>query len=266
MTAKKTPVKKTSAKAAVKKTPVKKSPVKKTPAKAERSPQAKTKKSAPGAKSRSQDVVPDLFQILRNALQDTNSINERLRAATPGNADLTPQQRRRLFGVQARKLGFIVKAMDIANARPQFVPPNLSMQNMTTLQRNLEEARLLLATIDQLRRTTDDYLLTGNNALYRGALDIYGMLRAMARLRVPGAQDLFNILRRFFRTGPRSGEGEPTNRELEHEFNSILHGRADGELLIKNETPHMVGGGREVVENVSKRGKRAAEIKVKEEE
>ena len=244
---------------------------KKTPAKAKTivsKPKAKPVQDvampADVAKLQHSDIVTNLFQVFRKAHMEVIGTNATLQGAMPGNADLTPMQRRRLFGVQARKLGFITKAFEIANVRPQFVPPNLSMQNMTTLQGNLEEARVLLATIDQMRRMIDDYMLVHNDALYRGALGIYGMLRAMARLRVQGAQDLFNILRRFFRNRRRPGEAEPTLHELEREFNSILHGHADGEMVIKNESPHMTGGVHEVVENVSKRGKHGAEVEVKE--
>ena len=237
---------------------------KKTPAKPKTVAKNPQIKPVPGvampadvAKLQHSDIVTNLFHVFRKAHMEVIGTNATLQGAMPGNADLTPMQRRRLFGVQARKLGFITKAFEIANVRPQFVPPNLSMQNMTTLQGNLEEARVLLATID-------DYMLVHNDALYRGALGIYGMLRAMARLRVQGAQDLFNILRRFFRNRRRPGEAEPTLHELEREFNQLLHGHADGKMVIENESPHVSGGVHEVVENVSKHGKRAAEIEVKE--
>ena len=266
MSAKKTPVKKVPVKAAAKKTTVKK-----TPAKAKtivRKPKTKPiqDEAMPigGADIQASDIVNNLFHVFRKAHMDSILINSTLQGALPGNADLTPMQRRRLFGVQARKLGFIVKALEIATVRPQFVPPNLSMQNMTTLQGNFEEARVLLATVDQTRRLIDDNMLLTSDALYRGALGIYGMLRAMAALRVPGAQDLFDILRRFFIFRRRPGETEPTEAELNRDFNRLVHGKADGEMVIKNESPRMTGGVHEVADNVRKRGKRGAEIVVRE--
>ena len=266
MSAKKTPVKKTPAKSAVKKTPVKN-----TPAKAKTIVREPKAKPVPGemmitedGEARIPDIVNNLFHVFRKAHMEVIGINYTLQGAMPGNADLTPQQRRRLFGVQARKLGFITKAMEIGTVRPQFVPPNLSMQNMTTLQGNVEEARLLRVTIDQMRRAVDDYILVGNDALYRGALGIYGILRAMAALKVPGAQDLFDILRQYFTLRRRPGEAEPTIHELESKFNRLVHGKADGEIVVRNESPRMTGGEREVVENVSRRGKRGAEIRMKE--
>ena len=259
-----------------KKVPVKKTPVKKTSAKLQT--QAKTKsqtktrtititeKSAMEMEPKVLGEIPNVVPEVKKAFDEIHVATWHLQQALPGNLDLTPQQRQRLLGVQAKKLGFIVKALEIVDARPFFAPPHLSIPDLMRLQANLEEVRKLLAMVDQLRRYLDDYLLSGNDTLYRGALAIYGQLQAQARMRVLGAQDLFNILRKFFNRRRRPGETEPTERELEREFHSILHGKADGEMIIKNEAPHMTGGVHEVVENVRKRGKRGAEIKVKEEE
>ena len=73
-----------------------------------------------------------------------------------------------------------------------------------------------------------------------------------------------NVLRQFFRTGPRSVEGEPSLRELEREIDSVLHKHADGKIVIENESPHLVGGKHKVVADVQKRGKRGAKIEVEE--
>ena len=49
---------------------------------------------------------------------------------------------------------------------------------------------------------------------------------------------------------------EPTYDELERDVKGLLHGHADGEIVIKNETHRVKSGVREVVDNVH-RGKSA---------
>ena len=281
MSTKKTPIKKTPAKTSVKKTPLKKTsakpPVKKTTTKTTtKKRQTKSETSAAGETFAAFPSLPDmhmwilgdvpnLIPQISKIFQDIYIATDKTQQLLPGNANLTPLQRRRLFGVQSRKLGFITKALEIVAARPFFAPPHLSMPDLNRLAANLEEIRQLLALVNQLSRFLDDNLLVGNDTLYRGALAIYRQLQAQARMGVPGAQDLFNILRQFFiLRRPRPGETQPTVHELERKLHSILHGTADGEIVVKNESPHMVGGVHEVVENVRTRGKRGAKIEVEE--
>ena len=40
--------------------------------------------------------------------------------------------------------------------------------------------------------------------------------------------------------------------ELERDIKRLIHGKADGEIIIKNERPNMVGGVHEVIDNVHK--------------
>jgi hypothetical protein len=40
--------------------------------------------------------------------------------------------------------------------------------------------------------------------------------------------------------------------ELERDIKRLIHGKADGEIVIKNESPHVQGGLHEVIDNVHK--------------
>jgi hypothetical protein len=66
---------------------------------------------------------------------------------------------------------------------------------------------------------------------------------------VPGAEELFQALRNFFNRRRRTGE-EPTEHELELDFKRLIHGKADGEIIIKNEAPHITEGVHKVIDNV----------------
>ena len=270
----KAPVKaKAKAKAPVKATAKAKAPVKKSAARSARSVLAtqSLSLSAPAltlaAHFAALRAAPNVVPILTKAFHEIIDTTVMVQNALPGGPDLTGAQRRRLFSARARKWGFITKTWETIDAWPDFAPPNFSIPEMSKMMANAENARQLLTLVQQLAQFLDDYLLTTNDELYRDGLRVYGTLREQARARVPGAEKLFAILRQFF-TLHRRGRAatEPTEAELEREFRQLVKKRADGEIIIKNESPHMVGGVHEVVENVRKKGKRGAEIKVEEEE
>ena len=212
--------------------------------------------------------VANVLPVLLKAFQDITNTTVQIQNALNVELDLTGTQRRRLFSARARKWGFITKSWETITTWPDFAPSNFSIPDMTKLMANPEQTRQLLTLVNQLSRFLDDYLLTCHDTLYRDGLRIYRNLQEQARARVPGAEDLYQILRQFFhlRRRPRATNAEPTMREMKRDINRVLHGTADGEIIIKNESPHMVGGVHEVIDDVRPRGKRGAEIRVKESE
>ena len=71
----------------------------------------------------------------------------------------------------------------------------------------------------------------------KDALRIYGALREQSHNRVPGAQ--------------------PTEHELEMDFKRLIKGKADGEMLVEHESPHISGGVHTVVDDVHKHSGKA---------
>jgi hypothetical protein len=55
---------------------------------------------------------------------------------------------------------------------------------------------------------------------------------------------------------------KPTEMELERDIKCLIYGEANGEIVIKNEPPHIGGGLHEVIDNVHK-GKSAFKGNVK---
>jgi hypothetical protein len=56
-------------------------------------------------------------------------------------------------------------------------------------------------------------------------------------------------------------------KELERDFMKMIHGKADGEIVIKNNQPHFIEGKREIIDNVRKGRaaiKETAEAEIKE--
>jgi hypothetical protein len=108
-----------------------------------------------------------------------------------------------------------------------------------------------MLVLQQFQQLAAGAFMQQADVCYREALRVYGSLREQARARVPGAEPLFQALMTFFRRRRRQG-AEPTEHELELDFKRLVHGKADGEIIIKNESPKMTEGVHKVVDDVHK--------------
>jgi len=168
--------------------------------------------------------------------------------------DVAPSEaeRRRLRGSGIRRYGFIDKVSDTATGNPEFIPPFMNLDDLKDLVRQIEVLRNISANLQQmLRMVNDELLITGDEA-FRIALMYYNTVRDASRRRVPGAAALFNMLRPFFTSSARRSSDEPTESEIERDVKALLHGKKDGEIIIKNESPHTSGGVHEVIDDVHK--------------
>ena len=179
------------------------------------------------------------------------------------NENLTSLDRRRLTGAGVRNNGFMDKAFDIMVDNPQFAPPNFDLALLRWNMREMEDFRQLFLVLQQFTQLASNAYLLQADHCYRESLRIYSTLQEQARNRVPGAQPLFNALRTFFSRTRRQPADEPTYNEVERDVKRLLHGTADGEIVIKNETPRVKSGVREVVDNVH-RGKSAFKEEIEE--
>ena len=77
-------------------------------------------------------------------------------------------------------------------------------------------------------------------------------LQEQARNLVEGAEPLFRVLQTFFSRRRKSSNEEPMKMEVERDIKKLLHGKEDGEIIIKNERPQIGSGLHEVIDNVHK--------------
>ena len=165
--------------------------------------------------------------------------------------ELSPAERRRLQGASQRRYGFIDEISDVMQYNPQFIPANVDEEDFKDDIRKFELIRNINITLQQVLRLTQDIQLVMADNLYRQALSYYGAVRDSALRRVEGAQVLFERLRQFFRRTRPMGE-EPTEPEVERDTRALLHGKKEGEVIIRSETPHLVGGNRTVIDETHK--------------
>jgi site-specific DNA-cytosine methylase len=165
-------------------------------------------------------------------------------------ANLTPQERTRLIGAGIRNYGFIEKTRDVGKDNPAFLPPHFDMTEFSDSLHDFDIIRQLYLIIEKFETLISDSMLIRSNDLYRDALRVYNGLKEQAKGRVPGARDLFDALEPFFKRR-RVSESEPTQKEELRKLKSIVKGKTEGEILVRNIKPKTTGGVREVIEENS---------------
>jgi len=185
-------------------------------------------------------------------IQEVDALMQRFIDTEGLGGGLTSTDRRRLVGVGVRNNGFIDKAFDIARDNPQFMPAHFDVEALNQNMTDLENLRQLMWVLQQFLQVVNNAFMVHADSCYRDALRIYSSLQEQARNRVDGAQPLFNALRTFFSKTRRQPADEPTEMELERDIKRLIHGKEDGEIIIKNESPHVTGGLHEVIDRVHK--------------
>ena len=74
----------------------------------------------------------------------------------------------------------------------------------------------------------------------------------MTDSRVDAAESIYNELHEFFRNMGQHETAEPTQKKIKRDVDALLHGRKDGEVIIKNIKPKTTGGKRKVIDETFK--------------
>jgi hypothetical protein len=206
-------------------------------------------KSTTAGHSASTAQQKDLDTIIRELIAELEGKMHFFMEEENVETSLTSTDRRRLFSAGVRNYGFIDKAFDIARDNPSFMPPHFDIGTLNTNLRQLEDLRQLMLTLQQFLQLVTNAFMLKADFCYRDALRIYASLQEQTKNKIPGAEPLFNALKTYFKRR-RMESDEPTEIELEHDIKRLVHGTADGEIIIKNESPHITGGFHKVVDSV----------------
>nr|AGS54120.1 hypothetical protein [uncultured bacterium contig00021] len=224
-------------------------------------PKSKAEKGAESsAKGRAQAAAPkkgkeawDTGEIGGIVSAVEQMLNEFMSAHVDDDSAMTGRERLRLFGAGVRNYGFIEKAWDIVRENPQFAPSQFDVAQFGADIESFDMFRQLYFLLEKFLQVVNEAMLTRSDALFREALRVYNNLREMSRGRVPGAEPLYRALLQFFRrrrTAEMVEGEEPTIKQLERDFNKLIHGHADGEIEVVSEKPRVSGGVRKVVDKV----------------
>jgi len=182
------------------------------------------------------DLIEELGELMKDFMD-----------AADIHGNLTPKERQRLISAGVRNYGFIEKTYDIVMDNRNFEPPNFDVVAFKNNLYEFDQIRQFYFLAEKLQTIASDSMLIKSNVLYRESLRVYNSLKEQARAGIAGARDLFNALEPFFRRR-RNPESPPTKKQEERKSRSLLNGRTEGEMLIKNVNPKKTAGIHQVEE------------------
>jgi hypothetical protein len=186
------------------------------------------------------------------ALTDAETLRDTIISWLVSGEELTTAERHRMMGSGVRRLGFIVKVLEMMQVNPELAPDFLDREHFEHVVSQLQQSRNLTTVLQQAARLSGDVLLILGNEAYRMALVYYGAVREAANRRVPGARELFRTLQAFFRRGRRDDEEAPTEEEILRDLKALMHHRKDGEISVVNESDKVIKGKHVVVDETHK--------------
>ena len=176
------------------------------------------------------------------------------------NTTLNATDRRRLNGSGVRRYGFIEKVFEVSGDFPQFWPPfGEGRKEMNQYVNEIDVLRNLLIWFRHVARVVQDLLLIAGDNAFRVAGAYYTFAREGARQKNPEAAQVFDMLRLFWKR-PRRSNGEPTEKELERDFNAVMHGTKDGTVSVSNESDQMIKGKRVVIDHTYRKPRGGARV------
>ena len=189
---------------------------------------------------------------LNQALDTVSQLRGRLESMVNGY-ELSSAERQRLNGAGARRYGITDKISDLMFVNPDLIPQYVDEEHLKEVIRFFEISRDIDAIIKQCQRMNGDIMMTLGDEAFRTALMFYGAVRDASRRNIPGARELFDVMRPFFAHHRKSTE-ETQKKQIAH-AKAIIKGTADGEMIIRNEHPHAAGGIHEVIDETHKNTK-----------
>jgi len=126
--------------------------------------------------------------------KDTNAIGDIVSTFKPYLIALTPEERKRIPKMSDATLPFVQKALDYASTNPSFVPAYI---DVSELKVDMVAANTLMEVqrpLAQIAQSLDDTMMLCGSEAYIAALAFYNSVKQAAKLKVPGAESIYEDL------------------------------------------------------------------------
>jgi hypothetical protein len=141
--------------------------------------------------------------------QALGKLDEGMKLLSPYLSPLTPDDRRTILKMGDKSLAFVEKASELAATNPQFCPSYFNLPDLNIDLADAVNLRVLVSRLEQIHREVDDTMMLAGNEAFTQALVFYNAVHQAAHNNVPGAQTLYDELKKRFAAGrPRKNAGE----------------------------------------------------------
>jgi hypothetical protein len=170
-------------------------------------------------------------------------------------ANLRALDRQRHNGVGMKRFGFIEETFRLAKQFPQYYPHWLNTGKFQTDLNLFDSIKSLVDACRSLEEKAWNINIESSDMIYTNALEYYSQVQDAAKRRVDAAETLYEELHKFFRRAPienELGRAAPTEKQTKRDVNSLLRGKKDGEVIIRNVSPKTTGGTHEIIDETFK--------------
>jgi len=221
-------------------TSTRKPATKKTPAK-----KSVTRKPAT---RRPDQNLPPTANLINSLTEDVLSIISEIDNYA---ANLRALDRARHNGVGIKRLGFIEAALRLSTKFPQYFPHWLTTAKFKTDLNLFNAVRSLVEVCRSLEEKAWNINIEASDMVYTDALEYYSQVQDAAQRRIDSAESIYKELFEFFRHEARETD-QPTQKKAKKDFNAVLKGTKDGEVIVKNIKPKTTAGKREIIDETFK--------------
>jgi hypothetical protein len=140
--------------------------------------------------------------------QALGKIDEAFDILRPNLYSLTPDDRQKLLKMGDKSLAFVEKTGELAASNPQFAPSYFNLDEFNIDLADAVNLRTVANRLQQLSREVDDTAMLAGSEAFTQALSYYNSVKQAARDNIPGAQALFDELKKRFALGRPRGNKE----------------------------------------------------------
>lgn len=161
-------------------------------------------------------------------------------------------QQHSFVGKGFRNYGFMMASNQSINNFPELAPAFIEIDDFNSTVEDYLFMRDISERILTISGDARDIMNILGNLSYSFALAYYDGVRSIAsRTHNKTATGVLAILQRFFTRGRTPG-AKQNEMEVEHHLRALMHGTRDGEITVRNESPHSEGGMHEVTDDSHK--------------
>ncbi len=139
-------------------------------------------------------AIQDALKVLNDKLlPQLKTLDARERQALPKMGDSTEP--------------FVEKTIDYAKSNPQFLPPYVKVDEMEVDFHAVQTLNNIIRPLRQLLSGLEDTLMLAGSEAYVAALSYYNSVKMGQKMKLPGADDVYNDLKKRFEGQGRRASG-----------------------------------------------------------